>query len=919
MYARLWWKDLRQFWPIWLFLVIAAAAGQRMLLLFGPSVELSRGTLPWLAIFWTSLYAMTAGSAAFAGEREVGGLRLLDSLPAPRRVVWSAKVSFAIFSSVALALVLFAMAALNTDFSKLDRGADGPEIVIAMGSIFFSLGWGLFFSSFSKSAMTAAVLGIVVCCLSLFYLPSRVVSWNSNDAMFTSMIVIGTTIATMAASAVIFSAPLGMIRIPTRSWIRFRSPIVLDFARPAPPVRVERRSPITPAPWPPFVGERMTTTGAIRLFPRSWSAEYMALAWQTIREGRRLWCLLFAVGCAIPLVLGQRGAAMDPELLFVLDVLGLIAAGVSVFGIEHQAGSQRILAYHSARPRLAWLAKLSVWSIGLTIVGIVQPLIYILWGNNNRGPTWSELTFLVLGGFVPFGIALICGMAIRRTITAAVIALVFTLVIGGSCAGLAGVGMFPLVGFPILGLALLGISGAWTGDWMLDRPAPGRWLRLAGLVSGTFVVLFSWYVAHRAWGVSDPGPIPSPASWSAAATILDSPDRNAAGLYRKAYDLAQTTSGNGPRSVANQKQLLELLRQATARPDCVFIDPRKMTINSDRNIPGLQTDLSTIFVLEHGQRMNQGDLAGAWAWIMLELRMARHEAQTMTNMTMTRAMRREQTALSRALEWSVDPRQTLELLRAAGKDLHDLSPMPTMADIVSAEANILEQTFNLPLNDLKRALNEYMIYNGRTPFRNAGLIEVSTTPWELTRARRVIRQWAAETIRFPSQSYDAYIRIYLDTRNIFTEPWAHPLVLELVSSGSNTTWMLDQQLMGLRALEQVVAIRSWQLRHEGAFPDRLEQLVPEELDRLPLDPYSNQPFRYVIPSGQQVAAIGDVLSVPYGMIPDHLVGENPRDGRLLYSIGPDRSDNLANRGSQQINNDIVFAIPPLKTKTGPRK
>ena len=34
MYARLWWKDARQFWPIWVFLAFAAAVVQGLLLYF---------------------------------------------------------------------------------------------------------------------------------------------------------------------------------------------------------------------------------------------------------------------------------------------------------------------------------------------------------------------------------------------------------------------------------------------------------------------------------------------------------------------------------------------------------------------------------------------------------------------------------------------------------------------------------------------------------------------------------------------------------------------------------------------------------------------------------------------------------------------------------------------------------------------
>ena len=47
------------------------------------------------------------------------------------------------------------------------------------------------------------------------------------------------------------------------------------------------------------------------------------------------------------------------------------------------------------------------------------------------------------------------------------------------------------------------------------------------------------------------------------------------------------------------------------------------------------------------------------------------------------------------------------------------------------------------------------------------------------------------------------------------------------------------------ALVQILAIRSWQLKHDGQFPDRLDALVPEELPSLPNDPYSDRPFGYI--------------------------------------------------------------------------
>ncbi len=53
---------------------------------------------------------------------------------------------------------------------------------------------------------------------------------------------------------------------------------------------------------------------------------------------------------------------------------------------------------------------------------------------------------------------------------------------------------------------------------------------------------------------------------------------------------------------------------------------------------------------------------------------------------------------------------------------------------------------------------------------------------------------------------------------------------------------------------------------EGRYPDDLEELVPRELPRLPDDPWARGgPLQYAAPPG------------------------NP-DGRVLYSVGPDRLD-----------------------------
>ena len=78
------------------------------------------GVLGVLALLWAGLYALAAGAAAFAGERETGTLHLLDIMPIDRRLVWAGKISFAARDDIGLTGTLLVIAAFGTDRSDLD-------------------------------------------------------------------------------------------------------------------------------------------------------------------------------------------------------------------------------------------------------------------------------------------------------------------------------------------------------------------------------------------------------------------------------------------------------------------------------------------------------------------------------------------------------------------------------------------------------------------------------------------------------------------------------------------------------------------------------------------------------------------------------------------------------------------------------
>ena len=96
------------------------------------SEDVRSGALTPAALGWAVLYAFAAGAAAFAGERESKTLGFLDALPVARRTLWLGKATFALASTLGLALVLAGLAALGTaarDPARVVRlRADRPDL-----------------------------------------------------------------------------------------------------------------------------------------------------------------------------------------------------------------------------------------------------------------------------------------------------------------------------------------------------------------------------------------------------------------------------------------------------------------------------------------------------------------------------------------------------------------------------------------------------------------------------------------------------------------------------------------------------------------------------------------------------------------------------------------------------------------------
>ena len=160
-----------------------------------------------------------------------------------------------------------------------------------------------------------------------------------------------------------------------------------------------------------------------------------------------------------------------------LAMVGLtLAAGVSVFGLENRGQTQRFLAHHGATAGLVWLVKVAVWGVKLLIIsGLLAAIAFF---TRTSGDQWREriplALFLALAFAVVallFTVALICGMAFRRGITAFVLALVIAIGLAVPLLVLVLSGTLPVPSVLFVPLVLLIVSWAWSGDWIMHQSA----------------------------------------------------------------------------------------------------------------------------------------------------------------------------------------------------------------------------------------------------------------------------------------------------------------------------------------------------------------------------------------------------------------------------------------------------------------
>ena len=126
-------------------------------------------------------------------------------------------------------------------------------------------------------------------------------------------------------------------------------------------------------------------------------------------------------------------------------------------------------------------------------------------------------------------------------------------------------------------------------------------------------------------------------------------------------------------------------------------------------------------------------------------------------------------------------------------------------------------------------------------------VDVATTPWELARVRKVFTVLFASKIveaqsapwetMVRSTSYNGWadLKYKTDSRMVYIPAYELEELLQSTPLARMSMPGLDHIIsywnrneVGRRALVQILALRSWQVKHGGRLPEKLAELVPSE-------------------------------------------------------------------------------------------
>jgi hypothetical protein len=931
------WKELREQWVVWVFLALSAAAfGAGLYTFMSPTISRA-GFMVGILGFVAWGYGLVAGALPFAGEAEEGTEAFLDVLPGGRGRVWRVK------AATGLALVLAQMAALvaigyafvRHEYRTTQLSADltGLAFLACVG-----YAWGLCGGSFRPSVLSAIGWGILLQAAAWAFAAVTGVVLVEAFVRILSYANFGTVQFTVVALVSAVAAARGRAV--------YCRPDRLRAARSRPRAKVTVQ--------------------------RGWGV-LLWLSWRQLR-----W---FALGMVAFALLGTAAVAYLRAMGWpVVTTLSGIACGVAAFADEQQSGAFRFAGDQRFPLRRLWVAKagvcfaigaaaMALLTFGVAVTFVAQAALlesrvdnlFDIGNGLASGLTTNFVWALTVWPLYGFAVGLLCGLLIRRPLAAAVAAVVVayplaflwlpSLFVGG------GLHNWQLWGVPPILL---------VGSLALIRPRAAGCIpspRATWVVLGTALGVMLFLAAALGYRAVEFPANSRTADVDAFEASMPTPEENAGGrLAVTALNRLADVQRNLDQAQANARLAVLPADQAQAPEESFFtclarandvaargwqpedrrlgafldrmfadrwardlaaaaelppgivVDPRDITPSSPIQGAQFAGPASTLLVARGLQMQARGDDAAFVDNLRTALALARnmrHRTVAISVLIGEGVRARAVGGVERWLE-RLDGRPDLlrRALDALLEQQADAGADPDDVRLANAlvARNALADPEKLPRNGAR--FNDFFF--GR--LEDIDLLRLAwQAPWEKERLRR---------LRDAGIFGDAILsRMARDSASPLVAGSIIPFSPEFFPNRRKLSDAADA-----RAALLEVALRLYRAE-KGKAAEQLDDLVPEYLPSVPLDPFDGQPFRYRLSRGEVVkwpppGPGATPAASALGQPPPPVSRDPWPDGRrvpagqgILWSVGEDRVDD---GGHDQLDRqspgtrrgvDLIYLVP----------
>jgi hypothetical protein len=871
IFWRLMWKEYRLQRSFWIAMAVLA-----MMLMFYVW-EFQRQRPAECAEVWFSLalgipifYGLGCASTAFAGEHDAETFEFQRSLPVRGLKVFWGKIAFTAASTAVMVVFLLIISIMMAGEYGLSLGEILSGAAYGSAIICLFTAWGAFFSLLIKRPLLSAVVAVSVATICLSLVLGRFPRVVHSDYSIT--LIIGGISFVIA----LVDYWLG------RQWF-------FEMSRRKISIKILINSKAVAKP---------ETLADYLVAPNRWNM-ILRLGWYHWRESA--WMLIVIAVMMVPLALialviwdrsrpgrysfleNQPDWRVNVTLVLILALAMPPLVGAFTFLGDQRRRYYRFFAERGIGPRTVWLSRLWPWLVmGPCIFALMALLItpiFLAWPWDNTQwwrahPGISPLLWRLLA-YVVLSICAgqLCSMFFRSGILAGLFGLILGAILG------CWVGLMWLWDinwlWSIAPIPLVLLFATWlrASDWVLERDKPRFWLRPALALVVPAIILLSAVPLYRAYQIPvvDPGfsideftrPL-SPEEqatfdlFEKAATLIDpkiladmekqrndSPAENVNGEQEQETVYHDSTIPEPLTKqqidwVENNPKVIQVLIEASKGPRRIYSYPAQQNFFLRAAITDLVVDSARMLESE-------GRLDEALERYMAAIRISRQLEEDFL----------EHRVCYYLPFWATRPKQTPERVKNALRQFKELT----------ADQHVYDRPIKSHYMGHMELLTKGFESGQGAVYLPVWSIIWEHLPWERARAIRLLNLLTHDQLEAVQKAEmdlkdGRYVDILQGSRKYYSwegYSWEPEYALHQAVNVPplHYTKFSEELIKDYALLENhrratliLLALQVYKL-DRGTYPKTLDELAGTYLDRLPIDPYSVEPYRYY-PDGLKV-------------------------------------------------------------------